>query len=71
MNSPPGSRAATNSSWAGRIAIAAGGAVLNAMLIGVIQFNPSVAGIAAAVLSGYPTAMANTRIFPSLAGRAI
>ena len=45
---------------AGRTAVASGGVILIAMLVGVTQFNPSVMGIAgAAVLGGIVAAGSN------------
>jgi hypothetical protein len=46
---------------AGRIAVASGGVVLFAMLVGGIQFNPSVMGIAGAAVLGGNVAVGSNR----------
>jgi hypothetical protein len=61
MSSRPRSRAAANLIVAGRIAVASGGVVLFAMLVGGIQFNPSVMGIAGASVLGGIVAVGSNR----------
>ena len=46
---------------AGRVAVASGGVILIAMLVGGIQFNPSVMGIAGAAVLGGIVAVGSNR----------
>jgi len=56
---------------AGRVAVASGGVILIAMLVGGIQFNPSVMGIAGAAVLGGIVAVGSNRSTAKKASREL